>query len=149
MECQRANREYKSGYKCPKGSLAKLGDKNPMYGKYKKEISYAALHDYIKKRLKMSNICQHCGEDKKLDLANKSQNYLRDITDWLWLCRRCHLIYDDNMKNLENGRKPGYKFTDEQKRKLSESHKGQTPWNKGKTGLQVAWNKGIRKTKNA
>lgn len=28
------------------------------------------------------------------------------------------------------------------KKKISESKKGQTPWNKGKTGLQTAWNKG-------
>ena len=32
--------------------------------------------------------------------------------------------------------------TDEAKKKNSEAHKGKTPWNKGKTGVQVAWNKG-------
>lgn len=34
-------------------------------------------------------------------------------------------------------------FTEEHKRKLSEAHKGQVAWNKGKTGLHVAWNRGI------
>lgn len=34
------------------------------------------------------------------------------------------------------------KFTEEHKRKLSEAHKGQIPWSKGKKGLWVAWNKG-------
>ena len=38
----------------------------------------------------------------------------------------------------------GYKFTDEQKKRLSESHKGKTPWNKGKRGLQSAWNKDMK-----
>lgn len=33
-------------------------------------------------------------------------------------------------------------FTEEHRRKLSESHKGQIVWNKGKKGQQVAWNKG-------
>lgn len=30
------------------------------------------------------------------------------------------------------------------KTKLSNSHKGEIPWNKGKVGLQIAWNKGIK-----
>jgi hypothetical protein len=34
------------------------------------------------------------------------------------------------------------KFTEEHKKKLSEAHLGQIPWNKGKTGLQVSWLKG-------
>ena len=43
----------------------------------------------------------------------------------------------------------GYKFTDEQKKRLSESHKGKTPWNKGKRGLQSAWNKDMKGYTNA
>ena len=31
--------------------------------------------------------------------------------------------------------------TDESKKKMSDSHKGQVAWNKGKKGIQVAWNK--------
>lgn len=33
-------------------------------------------------------------------------------------------------------------LSEEHKKKLSESHKGKIPWNKGKRGLQVSWNKG-------
>jgi hypothetical protein len=33
--------------------------------------------------------------------------------------------------------------TDDQRKKQSESMKGTIPWNKDKTGAQVAWNKGI------
>ena len=36
------------------------------------------------------------------------------------------------------------KLTEEHKRKLSESHKGKIPWNKGLKGSQVAWNKGLK-----
>ena len=36
----------------------------------------------------------------------------------------------------------GRKHTDESRRKMSESCKGRVPWNKGKKGLQTAWNKG-------
>jgi len=38
--------------------------------------------------------------------------------------------------------KKGTKLSEETRRKLSESHKGQISWNKGKKGLQIAWNKG-------
>lgn len=31
-------------------------------------------------------------------------------------------------------------------KRQSESHKGRTPWNKGRKGVQEAWNKGLTKT---
>lgn len=34
-------------------------------------------------------------------------------------------------------------FTDEMRKKLSLAKRGRAPWNKGKTGAQVAWNKGM------
>ena len=37
----------------------------------------------------------------------------------------------------------GKKMSEEFCRKNSEAHKGHTPWNKGKKGLQTAWNKEI------
>jgi len=40
----------------------------------------------------------------------------------------------------------GKTISEEQKRKLADSHRGKTPWNKGKKGLQVAWNKGLKKS---
>jgi hypothetical protein len=36
----------------------------------------------------------------------------------------------------------GKKLPESQRRNMSESRKGKAPWNKGKTGVQVAWNKG-------
>lgn len=37
----------------------------------------------------------------------------------------------------------GKKMSEESKRKMSESKKGKSPWNKGLKGSQVAWNKGV------
>lgn len=47
-------------------------------------------------------------------------------------------------KKLETSWNKGKKLTEEHKQKLSDSHKGKIPWNKGKTGLQTAWNKGLK-----
>lgn len=40
----------------------------------------------------------------------------------------------------------GQKISEEARRKLSASRKGRTPWNKGKVGLQKAWNRGKKAT---
>jgi hypothetical protein len=37
----------------------------------------------------------------------------------------------------------GKSFSEDHRKALSDSHKGNSPWNKGKKGKQIAWNKGI------
>lgn len=71
--------------------LLKYGKEHP---RYVEAPTYNALHSYVHRRLIKPNACEHCKEDKPLDLANKSQKYLRDLDDWLWLCRSCHSKYD-------------------------------------------------------
>ena len=43
----------------------------------------------------------------------------------------------------------GKKLSDEHKKNLSIAHIGQIAWNKGKKGVQEAWNKGLRMTEKA
>jgi len=56
---------------------------------------------------------------------------------------------EEAKKNLSEAHKgqpawnKGKKFSEESRKKMSESAKGRIPWNKGTKGLQVAWNKGI------
>lgn len=38
----------------------------------------------------------------------------------------------------------GIIFSQESRRRMSESKKGHTPWNKGTKGIMVAWNKGLK-----
>lgn len=65
------------------------------------DVTYGALHDFVKSRLRKIDNCMFCGiATKKLDLANISQEYKRDLNDWEWLCRRCHMIKDGRMNNL-------------------------------------------------
>lgn len=43
----------------------------------------------------------------------------------------------------QRGKKQGPR-TQEQKDRMSAARRGKEPWNKGKTGVQAAWNKGLR-----
>ena len=45
--------------------------------------------------------------------------------------------------------KIGFKHSEESRLKMSNSKLGCVPWNKGKKGLQIAWNKGIPISKEA
>lgn len=111
--------EYKK--KC---RINNLGKKNPRYGKHHSlqtrqflskihlgaknsqwkgdEVGYNALHDYIRCRLAKSSRCQRClKETIYLDLANVSQQYLRNLNDWWWICRKCHMITDGRIEKLQ------------------------------------------------
>lgn len=82
-------------------SLAKIGNKNPQWKG--KKVGLTALHVWVRSRLVKPDVCSDCQEPKSLDLANISQKYKRDLSDWEWLCRRCHMKKDGRMKNLLKG----------------------------------------------
>lgn len=68
------------------------GEKN---GQWKGEdVGYHALHDYVKTHMTKVLNCERCGLPKKLDIANISGEYKRDLRDWEWLCRKCHMKQD-------------------------------------------------------
>ena len=62
--------------------------------------SYAALHIRIKKVLGKPKLCKHCKTTtaKLYDWASKSRKYTNDIKDWIRLCRKCHVKYDEKYK---------------------------------------------------
>ena len=55
------------------------------------EVGYWALHKWVYKHLGKAKICLHCGSEKYVEWANKSNEYKREITDWLELCRKSNL----------------------------------------------------------
>jgi len=64
------------------------------------EVGYSAIHSFIKRHLPKPNRCKKCNKIKSLDLTNISGKYLRDLIDWEWLCRSCHMISDGRINNL-------------------------------------------------
>jgi len=86
-----------------KASTNKIGDKNPMWKGDK--AGYAAIHGWVKGRSQAPLQCDDCGEEKPLDLANISQEYLRELSDWEWLCRKCHMTKDGRLDKLKKQQK--------------------------------------------
>lgn len=74
--------------------IVKRGDNSPNWAGDK--VGLSGLHSWVKKQLGTPNVCEHCGTKsaKKYEWANKSQEYRRDIADWLRLCTKCHARYD-------------------------------------------------------
>ena len=68
----------------------------------KENVGYSGLHRWIRKYKKKNDRCENCEtKERKLEFANVSGKYLRDVDDFVSLCRICHHLID----NL--GWKPG------------------------------------------
>lgn len=77
----------------------KLGNENPNWKG--DDVGRIALHDWIKYRLPKPVFCQRCNKRKAYDLANKGE-YIRDLNQWEWLCRKCHMNEDGRLIKLHN-----------------------------------------------
>lgn len=84
---------------------------------------YCSIHDWVRLRFKSPPNCTECGAENKkilrtdgvlisyLHLANLSGLYKRDVTDWTYLCPRCHSALDIGRDSISKiftiqGRKP-------------------------------------------
>lgn len=101
MGFQKGNQFGKLGKDKPKSeeckkkmSFSKLGNKNPMW---KDDVSYKGLHQWIRTH-KEKQLCP-CGKTP-YDVANISGKYKRNVNDFIWLCRRCHMKSDGRIDKL-------------------------------------------------
>ena len=77
--------EFKSGQNIGKENINWKGNK----------VGYYALHCWVERTLGKPEGCVSCGTKKgRLEWANRSYRYLRDVNDWIPLCKRCHASYD-------------------------------------------------------
>lgn len=60
------------------------------------KVGKDALHGWVIRHLGRPMKCEHCQstEAKKYEWANKSQEYKRELDDWIRLCTKCHWAYD-------------------------------------------------------
>lgn len=78
----------------------KRNEKNPMWKGNK--VKKGALHRWIEVRKPKPELCERCKKVPPLDLSNISGEYFRDINDFEWLCRSCHMKYDGRLKYNKN-----------------------------------------------
>lgn len=86
----------------------KLGSLNP---NWRENPSYGSVHVWVTSRMPKPKICPNCGLRPALDLANIENHpnpvtYTRDLSNWEWLCRKCHMTKDGRIKNMYHGGKP-------------------------------------------
>lgn len=77
---------------CKKISFANFGEK---HHKWKgNNVAMSTLHQWIAKIKPKPSLCEDCKEVSPVDVANISGKYKRDINDFKWVCRRCHMKSD-------------------------------------------------------
>lgn len=95
----------RSGKKCWKTYCSQrcviivIGPKGPTHHLWKERPAYLTLHDWVKRHATIPPACEHCGRTRKLDAANISKEYKRDLSDWKFLCKKCHVAFDGNMNH--------------------------------------------------
>jgi hypothetical protein len=67
--------------------------------------NYDNIHKWIRYHKPKSEICEICLEKKYVELANISGEYKRDINDFKWLCKKCHMIFDNRIPTRLNHKK--------------------------------------------
>ncbi len=69
------------------------------------DVGYGGLHMWVYKHLGKPDTCEHCGVEglkgRAIHWANKSQQYKRDVKDWIRLCVKCHTAYDKQFKKYK------------------------------------------------
>ena len=78
---------------------SKIGNKNPMWRG--NNIKYKPLHAWVRRHKVKLELCEECKKVKPYDVANISGKYKRDVNDFKWLCRRCHMEKDGRIDKFQ------------------------------------------------
>ena len=65
-------------------------------------VGHESIHSWVKRRKTKPRLCENCYQKTPYDLANISQKYKRDLSDWRWICRTCHMIEDGRLEKLHS-----------------------------------------------
>lgn len=98
----------KEDYEPSKKASKKMeGKNNPMWKGNR--VKLIALHSWVRRRKPKPKFCERCKKNKPYDLANISGNYKRNINDFEWLCRSCHMKKDGRVDNLHKNKRRKHK----------------------------------------
>jgi len=65
------------------------------------KVGYYGLHSWVRRRKIKPDYCEECEENEPQDLANISGEYQRDVNDFKWVCRKCHVNSDQRLTILK------------------------------------------------
>lgn len=80
-------------------------------------VGYEELHRWVRRNKTKTGTCEHCGEEKHTEWANRSHEYRRDLDDWLELCQPCHGKYDSGQNRGSMKKKYGQEPTSRERKK--------------------------------
>lgn len=86
--------------------IMNLGENNPGWKGYNAKINIMWLHAWVRKRIPKPEICPDCNMRPPYDLANMTGIYNRDLENWKYLCRSCHIKSDGRINNLAQNQPP-------------------------------------------
>ena len=78
---------------------SRIGNKNPFWKG--DGVGYMGAHGWLKRHNPNPNKCELCGKKTRCELANKSGSYSRKMSDYRWLCPRCHRYEDGIIAKLQ------------------------------------------------
>jgi hypothetical protein len=78
-------------------------------------VGYTALHVWVRGAKGPPEQCSACGTTEgRLEWANVSHEYRRDVADWIALCVRCHRRFDSSTCKRGHERTPENTWIDRQ-----------------------------------
>lgn len=99
-KCEYCKKDFTVKFKCRvrrfcTKKCARSGENNPAWVGDK--VGIVQVHTWVARELGRPGECSKCGKAGNVDLANISQQYKRDLDDWEWLCRKCHMESDGRL----------------------------------------------------
>jgi len=93
---------YRKAKRCRKCfAISIRGEKNHLWKG--DNAGYNAIHEWVRKNKPKPKLCPSCKKIHPKDLANISGKYKRNINDFEWLCRKCHMVkYHSGMNYHKN-----------------------------------------------
>jgi hypothetical protein len=91
---------HRKGKKLSKERIERfIGINNPSWKG--ENVGYHGIHKWARRHLPKPDLCPICKLISPKDIANLSGKYKRDLSDWQWMCKKCHIRYDFlNYRNL-------------------------------------------------
>lgn len=92
--------EFKAGKQSPRKGVRKPGWTNKTSFKplWERDVrTYQGIHRWVVRKWGKPDFCEDCkeGGNALYHWANRSGKYLKDKSDWMRLCHRCHRVFDN------------------------------------------------------